>query len=99
VVDPRLVDPAYAPELDEVDRAALGVTDDDSVGWLSILTVQNDPFKVTANLLGPIAFNPRTGAARQVLLSQSGYAAAHPLGDGRLLMGSEVDHARSYATV
>ncbi|MBI3762763.1 MAG: flagellar assembly protein FliW [Chloroflexi bacterium] len=79
VVDPRLVEPDYAPALEEADRAALGGGDGADLQWLSVLTVQNDPLVVTANLLGPLVVNRATGTARQVILSLSGYPAAYPV--------------------
>lgn len=82
VVSPLLLDAQYAPQLLATDRVALGVIDDHEVEWLTILTVQAQPPRITANLLGPLAYNPNTGAARQVVLAQSGYAAAHPVGEG-----------------
>ena len=47
--------------------------------WLCVLNLGAPPAPATANLLGPVAFNPNTGAAQQVLLGQSSYSAAHPL--------------------
>ncbi len=82
VVDAKLVDAHYTPQLPEADRVALGVVDERDVQWLTILTVQAEPFAVTANLLGPLAVNQSTGQARQVVLSQSGYGAAHPVSNG-----------------
>ena len=82
VVNPKLVDPDYAPQLSATDRAALGVADEEEAHWLAILTVQAQPLRVTANLLGPLVFNPNTGVARQVVLAHSGYAAAHPVSNG-----------------
>lgn len=79
VVDPWLIDPAYTPTLAEVDRVALAVNDDADLQWLSVLTVQNYPLVVTANLIGPLVINRAGGTARQVILSQSGYWAAQPV--------------------
>jgi len=82
VVDPWLVDTAYAPTLAEADRIALGASDDADLQWLSVLTVQNHPLVVTANLIGPLVVNRAVGTARQVILSQSGYLAAQPVTGG-----------------
>ena len=76
VVAPWLIEPSYQPHLDPADRQALGVDDDGDLEWLCLLNVQNDPFLVTANLLGPLVINQRTSVARQVILSHSGYSAA-----------------------
>jgi flagellar assembly factor FliW len=43
------------------------------------LTVRTDPAGVTANLLGPLVINNRTGRGRQLVLSTSDYSARHPV--------------------
>lgn len=82
VVDPWKVEPGFEPLLTEADREALGAGEEAELQWLSVLNVQNEPFAVTANLLGPLVVNRANGTARQVILSQSGYSAAHGLGNG-----------------
>lgn len=94
-VSPWMVKPDYAPNLDEVDRAALGPTGDGELEWLVVLNIQSQPLQMSANLLGPLVVNRRTGAARQVILSQSGYSAAHPVGVPPEAAGGEVDDARA----
>jgi flagellar assembly factor FliW len=59
--------PGLVPE-DETDLAAY-----------CILSVQEEPFKVTANLLGPLVVNWQTGLGRQVIQSDSTYAARFPI--------------------
>jgi flagellar assembly factor FliW len=81
VVDPWLIDPAYAPTLTPEDRAALGIMEVSHLQWLVILNVQANPLQVSANLLGPIAFNRQTGAARQIVLTGSDYSASHVIED------------------
>jgi flagellar assembly factor FliW len=51
----------------------------DTMDVYCILSVQEDPFGVTANLLGPLVVNWQTGLGIQVILSESGYAARHPV--------------------
>jgi flagellar assembly factor FliW len=77
VANPWLVYSDYRPQLSAADRRALGLNGlDQDLEWLCLLNVESDPFRVTANLLGPLVCNPRTNEARQVVLSQSGYSAA-----------------------
>lgn len=78
VVDPWVIDTNYAPVLSIADKVALGVSDEDELKWYCILNIQ-EPFAVNANLLGPIVIHPRTGLARQVILSNSGYSASQPV--------------------
>jgi flagellar assembly factor FliW len=87
VTDPWLVYPTYAPVLDEADRVALAPADDSELKWLTVLTLQNQPLSVTANLLGPLVVNRATGSARQVVLAQSGYQAAHLIAAGEAGVG------------
>lgn len=97
-VSPWLVKHDYSPQLADADRAALGSADDGDLEWLAILNIQAEPLIVTANLLGPVVFNRRTGEARQVVLSQSGYSAAHSVGAASAQDENEVTYARADAT-
>jgi flagellar assembly factor FliW len=78
VVPPGLLFPDYQVEVDEetVERLALRSED---AAVLTIVTVSADTSAPTANLLGPIVVNRRTGAAAQVVLHGSGYEVAVPL--------------------
>ena len=93
VVNPWLVEDGYAPQLAEAERTALGLIEGDEVDWLCVLNVQPDGV-ITANLLGPIAFNRRTGRAVQVIQAQAGYSAAVLLGQAQ----AEVAHVGADAT-
>lgn len=94
VTDPRALLPAYTVETAPSDLAALEVTEPDSLSPLVILNIEADPFRITANLLGPLLINPATGRARQVVQSSHNYSAAHVLLD---LAASEVQHAGTHA--
>jgi flagellar assembly factor FliW len=88
VVSPWLVEANYAPQLAEAERAALELAAGDEVEWLCILNVQPDGV-ISANLLGPLAFNRRTGAALQVIQAHTGYSPAVVVGQAH----TEVAHA------
>lgn len=95
-ISPWLVKLDYAPQLSEADRAALQSQADADLEWLVVLNIQSDPPLMTANLLGPLVINRRTGLARQVVLSVSGYSAAHPVGVVAVApVESEVSYARA----
>jgi flagellar assembly factor FliW len=53
--------------------------DETDLAAYCILSVQEEPFKVTANLLGPLVVNWQTGLGRQVIQSDSTYAARFPI--------------------
>ncbi len=49
------------------------------VGLLAIITVRDNPHRITANLLGPLVINREDGLGKQVVLSASDYSLQHPL--------------------
>ena len=85
VVDPRHIVSDYYPQLQEEDIEALQIVGDFEAAWPNeigvycILSVHEDPFVVTANLLSPLIINWHAGLGRQVILANSGYAARHPV--------------------
>jgi flagellar assembly factor FliW len=79
VADPFTIQPEYEFEVGDADSSPLELTDPGDALVLVILTVRNDPASVTANLLGPLVVNVRTGRGRQLVLAESGYSAQHPI--------------------
>jgi flagellar assembly factor FliW len=79
VTEPTLVCPAYTVEVPPYVRAALGLELEQAPGMLCMLVVQTEPLMITANLLGPIVYNPDSGLACQLVLADSGYPARYPV--------------------
>lgn len=87
IADPRQIIPDYYILLSEADTQSLQFPGRSQIPWLDesqcsiycILSAQEEPFSVTANLLGPLVINWQTGLARQVILSNSGYNPRYPL--------------------
>lgn len=79
VVEPGLLFPAYSIEIDDEHQAGLGLASAEDVMTLVLITVPRPPLPPTANLLGPIVINKRTGAAAQVVQHRSSYKVAEPL--------------------
>ena len=79
VVDPGLLFAHYTVEIDDEHQAALAISDPADVVTLVMITVPRPPQPPTANLLGPIVINRRTGAAAQVVQHRSAYKVAEPL--------------------
>jgi flagellar assembly factor FliW len=77
VCDPFTIVPDYEFEVGDADAAALELRDPSDALVLVVLTVRTDPAGVTANLLGPLVINNRTGRGRQLVLSGSDYSARH----------------------
>lgn len=66
--DPLLFAPDYRVEVKPEDLSPIGLADVAKGFVLAILTVPSDPKLTTANLLGPLVFNPDTMKARQLVL-------------------------------
>ena len=79
VADPFTILPDYEFEVGDADGSPLDLSDPGDALVLVILTVRNDPDSVTANLLGPLVINVRTGRGRQLVLAESGYSVRHPI--------------------
>ena len=79
VVEPGLLFPDYSIEIDDEHQASLGISSAGEVITLVLITVPRPPLPPTANLLGPIVINKRTGAAAQVVQHRSSYKVAEPL--------------------
>lgn len=78
VVPPRVYVPDYAPAIDAQTRAALGLGVDDPV-LLVVVHPGEGGEPPTANLLAPVAVNPATGAAMQVVLDGDDWPLRAPL--------------------
>lgn len=95
VIDPRHIVADYEVILTKADAQALSNQDglyglqlkNPDMEVYCILSIQAEPFDVTANLLGPLVINRQTGLGRQVILSDSNYNPRHPV------MGQSAAHS------
>lgn len=79
VLAPHAVFADYAPGLDAVLRAALGLDGGVEPLLLVVVNAAEDLAGSTANLLAPIAVNPESLVAAQVVLTGSGLPLRAPL--------------------
>ncbi|HHX43219.1 MAG TPA: flagellar assembly protein FliW [Chloroflexi bacterium] len=79
VTEPRLVCPTFTIEVPAHVRAALGLAPTQEPRTLCMLVIKPEPLTITANLLGPIVYNPDSGVACQMVLAESNYSARHPV--------------------
>ncbi len=87
VANPYQVMPTYKLTLSEADIKTLGYagppgvveSNHKTLDVSCIISVQEEPFGVTANLLGPLVVNKETGLGVQVILAESAYSARHPV--------------------
>ena len=78
-VDPFTIVPDYEFEVGDADSAALELETPSDALVLVVLTIREEPTSVTANLLGPLVVNARTGRGRQLVLATSEYSTRHPI--------------------
>lgn len=78
LVPPSAYFPDYAPRLDGSARESLGLDDDDAV-LLVVVHPGHGDAPPTANLLAPVAVNPATGRALQVVLDDDRWPLRAPL--------------------
>jgi flagellar assembly factor FliW len=74
VLEPFLFETGYAFELADREVEALGMHEAGDAMVRCLLTLNEDPEQITANLLAPLVFSRRTHMARQVILSESTYS-------------------------
>ncbi|HUC13800.1 MAG TPA: flagellar assembly protein FliW [Acidimicrobiales bacterium] len=73
VVGPEVFFASYEPQFGADVYQAVDASGPDDVFVLVILTLHSRPEQTTANLLGPLVVNARSGDAVQAALSGSGY--------------------------
>jgi flagellar assembly factor FliW len=74
LLEPFLFESGYAFELSDRDVEALGLYEASDAMIRCLLTLNEDPDQITANLLAPLVFSRRTHMARQVVLSEPAYS-------------------------
>lgn len=79
VMDPFSLLPEYAPVLQPQELKELGVGDSQDLGFYVLCVVKKPVADSTVNLKCPVAINPETRVARQVILDADAYEMRHPL--------------------
>lgn len=79
VMDPLALCPDYDPVLQPEELSSLNVTDSQELGYYVLCMVKKPVAESTVNLRCPVAVNPQTRLARQVILETDRYHMRHPL--------------------
>jgi flagellar assembly factor FliW len=79
VMDPLALCPDYDPVLQPEELKQLGVADSKDLGYYVLCMVKNPVSESTVNLRCPVAVNPQTRKAQQVILETDRYRMRHPL--------------------
>ena len=73
ILEPFAFHSDYAFELSDADAEALGMREPQDALVRCILTLHEDPAKITANMLAPLVLCRRTHLARQVIVQNADY--------------------------
>lgn len=79
VVDPWAFFPDYSPEVPDKDVEALELKEPYNFSLFCLVTVPDDPRKMTVNLRGPVVVNLNNRRARQVVVSNPEYDVRQPV--------------------
>lgn len=78
-MDPFALFPDYTPVLTSPELESLEVGDSQDLGFYVLCVVKKPVADSTVNLKCPVAINPETRRARQVILETDSYDMRHPL--------------------
>lgn len=78
-MNPLSLCPDYDPVLQAEELKALDVADSRELGYYVLCAVKNPVAQSTVNLKCPVAVNPQSRKARQVILETDRYQMRHPL--------------------
>ncbi|UCB45562.1 MAG: flagellar assembly protein FliW [Spirochaetota bacterium] len=79
LIDPRLFKEDYKLSMNESDLKAMNLESKKDLLDFAIITVPEDPAKISANLMGPIVVNRKTRVAKQVISKNDEYSIKHYL--------------------
>jgi flagellar assembly factor FliW len=81
LMNPRLFKSDYRLEVLESDLTSIGVESPEDCLDFVILTIPQDPSRISANLMGPIIVNRKTRVARQVISTNDEYTTKYYIMD------------------
>jgi flagellar assembly factor FliW len=77
VIDPFLFKPDYRINISTADLAVVKSETSEGLRILTIVTIPDDPYEMTANLQGPLIINPATRHATQVVNHDKDYTTKY----------------------
>ncbi len=79
VLEPELFEDNYKLELSKSDLQSLGATDESGLRSFCIITIPEDPARMTANLKAPVVVNIEKRRARQCVLQNNKLEIREPI--------------------
>ncbi len=77
LINPLLFLPSYQVAVRKIDLASIDLSELDQGDVKTIVVVRKFPTRVTANLQGPLVFNPEPRLAKQLVLLEGNYSTRH----------------------
>ncbi|MFH0925708.1 MAG: flagellar assembly protein FliW [bacterium] len=77
IIDPLIFKPDYRVVISKKEVGDLGLVNENEAKVYVIVVITDNPYDMTANLLGPLIINPKTRKAKQIVLSESEYTTKH----------------------
>ena len=79
IINPLIFYSTYRPKISKRDLKELSVTSPHLLKIYSLVTLSDDPRRVTTNLSGPILLNTQTRLAKQIILLDEAYSTKYPI--------------------
>ncbi|NMB25630.1 MAG: flagellar assembly protein FliW [Firmicutes bacterium] len=79
VIDPRVLVHDYRVDVPRVEAEEIGIRGQEETAILAIVTIPEDPDKMTANLQAPLLINCVNRQAKQLVLGEGDYNIRHPI--------------------
>lgn len=79
VVNPYDYFADYTIEISDADAGKLGLDNEEDASVMTIVTLDKDATRITANLAAPIVVNSKNLMAAQIVLQEERYPIRHPL--------------------
>jgi flagellar assembly factor FliW len=79
VINPLTFKPDYAPKLQKGQLEEMGIAKPEDVLLYVIVTINENPLKSTANLVGPIIINKARRIGKQVIIEDDAYTTQEPI--------------------
>lgn len=79
IINPRLFHPDYRLEINPEELEEIKIASEDDILDFTIVTIPDDPTKMTANLQGPIIINRNNKMGRQSISTNAELHVRHPI--------------------
>jgi flagellar assembly factor FliW len=79
LIEPRVFRPDYSPGVSPEELAEIGILKPEEALVFAIVTIPEDPRRMTANLQGPLILNRETHTGRQCISGDPRWQVRHPI--------------------